>query len=128
MIAGLGVDLVDVDHFQGLIDKEDKETLKRMFSAAELASLRPGVHKGEQLAGWFSAKEAVLKALGVGLAPGISWTDIEVSTNPHGAPAVSLNGLPKTIADHLAVEKWLVSISHTETQATATVIALTASS
>ena len=124
VVSGLGVDLVEVNHFQRLLDRDDSTTLKGMFTEAELAALRPGVHRGEQLAGWFSAKEAVLKALGVGLAQGIALTDVEVGTNSLGAPTVTLTDRPMEIAKEAGIEKWLVSISHTESYATATAIAL----
>ena len=84
-IVGLGVDLVDVDHFRRLTERDDESALGRMFTKSELAARRSGVHQSEQLAGWFSAKEAVLKALGVGQSQGVAWTDIEVTTNSMGA-------------------------------------------
>ena len=125
-IVGLGVDLVEVDHFRRLTERDDESALGRMFTKSELAARRSGVHQSEQLAGWFSAKEAVLKALGVGQSQGVAWTDIEVTTNSMGAPSVSLSGRTKAIAEELGIEDWLISISHTATYATATAIGLSA--
>ncbi|HYR27544.1 MAG TPA: holo-ACP synthase, partial [Thermoanaerobaculia bacterium] len=73
-------------------------------------------------AGTFAAKEAVLKALGTGLIDGISWHDIEVRREASGAPAVSLSGRTAIVAAEQRVRMILVSISHTETVAMASVI------
>lgn len=124
LIVGLGVDLVDIERFSQIEESGDLATLFRMFTEAELDQIRPGVHKGEQLAGRFSAKEAVLKALGVGQSQGVAWTDVEVTTSSVGAPSVSLRGQARAIADELGISLWFVSISHTTTYATATAIGL----
>lgn len=125
-IVALGVDLVDVDRFRWIEERGDPGALARMFTGSEMARARLGVHRGEQLAGWFSAKEAVLKALGVGQSQGVAWTDVEVTTNSVGAPGVSLQGRAGAIADELGIDHWLVSISHTATYATATAIGVSA--
>ena len=124
LIVGLGVDLVNVERFRQIEESGDPATVSRMFTEAELAGIRPGVHRGEQLAGWFSAKEAVLKALGTGHSQGVAWTDVEVTTSAVGAPSVSLHGRAKAIADELGIDLWFVSISHTTTYATATAIGI----
>ena len=124
LIVGLGVDLVNVERFTRIEASGDPTALSRMFTEAELARIRPGVHRSEQLAGWFSAKEAVLKALGTGQSQGVAWTDVEVTASAVGAPGVSLQGRAGAIADELGISLWLVSISHTTTYATATAIGL----
>ncbi len=123
-IVGLGVDLVDIEHFKRLSESDDA-TLDRMFTQREVAALSSGVRRGEQLAGRFSAKEAVLKALGVGQSQGVAWTDIEITTSGVGAPSVTLSGRAEVIAKDRHVDEWLISISHTATCATATAIGLT---
>lgn len=123
-VVGLGVDLVDVGHFRRLKEEDNVAALERMFTKAELAALPSNTRAGERLAGWFSAKEAVLKALGVGQSQGVAWTDVEVATNSVGAPSVTLTGRAEEIARDRRVEYWLISISHTTAYATATAIGL----
>jgi len=125
-IAGQGVDLVEVDHFRRLRERGNTAALQRMFTKAELAAVPSNAREGERLAGWFSAKEAVLKALGTGQSQGVAWTDVEISTSTVGEPRVNLTGRAKTVALEHHIEDWLVSISHTTSYATATAIALSA--
>jgi holo-[acyl-carrier protein] synthase len=76
----------------------------------------------EHLAGRFAAKEAVLKVLGTGWRGGIAWTDVEILPEPSGQPVVNLTGECERIARKLGIARWLVSISHIETHATASAI------
>lgn len=123
-VVGLGVDLVEVDHFRRLKERDNVAALERMFTKAELAALPSNIRAGERLAGWFSAKEAVLKALGVGQSQGVAWTDVEVATNSVGAPSVTLTGRAEEVARDHRIEYWVISISHTTAYATATAIGL----
>ena len=67
-------------------------------------------------------KEAVLKVLGTGWRGGIAWTDIEILPEPSGQPRINLTGECSRIAGELGITRWLVSISHIETHATASAI------
>ena len=78
----------------------------------------------EHLAGRFAAKEAVLKVLGTGWRGAIAWTDIEILNETSGKPAVSLSGESQRIAATLAINRWMISISHIETHATASAIGI----
>lgn len=123
-VIGLGIDLVEVDHFARLKERGDTAALGRMFTETELAMLPSNAREGERLAGWFGAKEAVLKALGVGQSQGVAWTDVEITTNPVGAPKATLSGRALEVAKERQIEVWLISISHTAAYAAATAIGL----
>jgi holo-[acyl-carrier protein] synthase len=73
-------------------------------------------------AGKFAAKEALLKALGTGLAGGISWTDVEVLSGNAGAPSVELTGRAGQVARELGVTRIHLSISHSAASAVAVAI------
>ena len=77
----------------------------------------------ESLAARFAAKEAVMKALGVGLGD-FEFRDVEVLRADSGEPSLSLKGKARTIADARGVASWLLTLSHTDTTAMAVVIAL----
>jgi len=119
-MISLGIDLVDIERFELLLQNGD--FLERCFSPAELARYGE-TKKITYLAGRFAVKEAVVKALGTGLIDGMSLGDIEVGQLPSGAPEIRLAGLAATIAQGLGIRKWLVSISHTQIHATAVVMA-----
>ena len=74
----------------------------------------------ESLAGRFAAKEAVMKALGVG---GMPYRDIEIARLPSGKPEVRLTGRMQRRAEHLGVTAIHISISHSRDNAVAVAIA-----
>ncbi|MDP6438536.1 MAG: holo-ACP synthase, partial [Candidatus Brocadiia bacterium] len=84
---------------------------------------RTCAHPEQRFATRFAAKEAVLKALGIGWRRGVSFREIEVSTNEAGAPAVSLSGRALEVSRALGVERMHVSLSHDSTYAVAQVVA-----
>ncbi|MGZ9252734.1 MAG: holo-ACP synthase [Candidatus Deferrimicrobiaceae bacterium] len=64
MIAGIGVDIVDVARIQALLGRYGERFLHRVYTEAETAYAMSGANKAERLAGRFAVKEAVMKALG----------------------------------------------------------------
>lgn len=75
-------------------------------------------------AGRFAVKEAVFKALGTGWAGGIAWTDVEVGNRSGGRPTVCLQGQSRIVAEGLGIRLFHVSISHTDTSAIGSVVAV----
>jgi len=123
-ILGHGVDLVDLNKICLLAEDPDGDFVRDCFTETERNDAGDGVRKIERLAGRFAAKEAVLKALGVGWGKGIFWTDVEIHKLASGAPQIALRGRVSEIAKELGVSRWIISISHSETTAVASVIAI----
>ncbi len=123
-VVGHGADLVEVERIGAMLDEHGQRFLDRCFTPAEQAYKADSRRRVEHLAARFAAKEAVLKALGTGLTGGIAWTDIEVVNAPSGAPRIALRGAAADAAATLGATSWVVSLSHTETHALASVIAL----
>jgi len=122
-IVGHGLDIVEVGYYRRLReDPAGENILGRIFTHTELALAGSGPRCAEHLAGRFAAKEAVLKALGTGWTQGIAWTEVEIGALPIGAPIVTLSGRAAEIAKELNITSWLVSISHTDALAAASVI------
>jgi len=92
MIAGIGVDIVDIARIQALLDRHGERFLRRVYTDAETAYAMSGANKAERLAGRFAVKEAVLKALGTGKSQGILWRDIETLRGRLGRPEVRRPG------------------------------------
>ena len=69
-------------------------------------------------------KEAVLKAIGTGWINGISWKDVELVHDPSGSPSIRVFGTVARIANDKGISSFLVSLSHTMSQAMASVIAI----
>ena len=112
MIAGIGVDIVDISRIQSMLDRYGERFLNRVFTEAETAYAMSGMKKAERLAGRFAAKEAALKALGTGKSQGILWRDIETLRGRYGKPEVHLHGQAVKWAKLRGVERVFVSITH----------------
>jgi holo-[acyl-carrier protein] synthase len=83
-----------------------------------------GITRIQRLAGKFAVKEAIMKALGTGWGNGVSFTDIEVITLMSGEPTVRLHRKLALLEKTKAISEWLVSITHTDYLAMASVIGI----
>ncbi|MCA8954101.1 MAG: holo-ACP synthase [Planctomycetes bacterium] len=123
MIAGIGVDSVEIARIEALWQRGGERFLTRIFTPAEqrycLARHRPG----ESLAARFAAKEAVMKCLGLGWTEGLTFVEIEVERAPNGAVGVRLHGAAAGRAAALAIARVHVSLTHTAELATAFAVA-----
>lgn len=123
--VGLGVDLVEVARMEAILQRTPSFASK-VFSEDERAycdaKARPAMHYAAR----FAAKEAVVKALGLGFSSGISVRDVEVVRESEGRPTIKLTGQAQRIAAEMGVTDIPVSLSHTATGAIACAMALTA--
>lgn len=99
MILGIGTDLANIERIQGTLDRFGDRFRNRVFTETELAKARRRKDEAGTLAKRWAAKEACSKALGTGLAMGISWRDMAVSNMRSGQPVMHLTGWA---ADRLA--------------------------
>jgi holo-[acyl-carrier protein] synthase len=78
-----------------------------------------------QLAARFAAKEAVSKALGVGIQHpgGVGWREIAIVSGARGKPVVQLNGRAAQRAGDIGIQQFEISLSHTREHAIAMVVA-----
>ena len=124
-VIGHGIDLVETARIRAMIVEHGQRFLDRCFTPAEQAyAARSAKREIEHLAGRFAAKEAILKVLGTGWRGGIAWTDMEILNHDTGQPFVTLTGESARIAADLGITRWMISISHIETHATASAIGL----
>ncbi|MFI1332038.1 holo-ACP synthase [Streptomyces sp. NPDC020845] len=116
---GTGPPFVGVDLFRiGELDRlVHREWFRRLLYSAperrEAGTLAPG-RRREFLAGRFAAKEAVLKALGVGLLAGVPAWQIDIGRTEGGAPRVGLTGAAARRAADIGLDRIALSISHKE--------------
>jgi len=117
-LIGIGIDAVDVERFARALQRRPSMAA-RLFTDHEqqVGSGTAG------LAARFAAKEAVMKALGVGIGA-FQWTDVEVVRLASGQPALRVSGAAAALATEQGVGSWLVSLTHTSSLAEAVVAAL----
>lgn len=120
-IVGLGIDLARTPRFSRLAN-ERPAVLARLFTSGELAYAHAAKDPAQRLAARFAAKEAFLKALGLGLRDGLRWQDIEVVRDPLGKPSLTLHGRARQLLSERAIATVHLSYSHDGDYAVATVI------
>lgn len=120
-IRGIGVDLVDVDRLRRSLARTPS-LATRLFTPAERAYAERAADPTERFAVRFAAKEAVMKALGVGLGA-FDWHDVEVVHTTSGAPELRVTGRAAILGSEAGVTRWLVTLSHTDRTAEAVVVA-----
>lgn len=99
----LGVDVAGIERMARLLDRFPNAE-RRMFTDAERAHCRSFADPARHFAGTFAAKEAVVKAAGLGSIH--AWVRrIEITRSPEGSPAV-------TVAGHELGDDVTLSISH----------------
>jgi holo-[acyl-carrier protein] synthase len=117
MIVGVGTDVVEIERFRALGEKK-KDILDQIFSRNELARAPEGPAGETLYATLFAVKEALLKAIGCGLAIGSLWRDIEIS----GDWKLRLAGKLGVLAKEKSIAKIHVSQSHSDKSAVAFVL------
>ncbi len=114
-IKGLGIDVASIER----VEKLNEITIEKILTPAEIKYCEKSVKKYERIAGRFSAKEAILKALGTGWSEGIQWHDLEILPNEKGAPQVVLSGRALDVLGAVGGHNVMISISHDAGIATA---------
>jgi holo-[acyl-carrier protein] synthase len=121
-VIAVGVDLVDIERLRAVLARRPR-VADRLFRPAERQAVAGRADPLPGLAARFGAKEAVMKALGVGIGAA-RWRDVEVRTGPTGAPELVLHATAARLAAARGVTGWRCSLTHTSGLAAATVIAL----
>jgi len=122
-ILGHGIDLVECARIARVWENHGERFLNRVLTASEQARGRQYRNPLPYIAGRWAAKEAILKTVGTGWRGRIAWTDMEILPDALGRPIVTLTGETRRRADQLGIKRILLSITHTEHYAAASVVA-----
>ena len=109
LLFGLGVDVIEAARIRRLLERIPRAR-ERLFSSQERAYCERFSDPWPHYAARFAAKEAVGKALGIGII-GFVWRDVEVLSG--GKPVVALHGGVADVAGRLGVTRIELSLSHT---------------
>ena len=121
-IVGIGTDLVEVPRFAQALQRRPA-LADRLFSDAEKEYAYRFRDPTKTLAARFGAKEAVMKALGVGLWK-FAFRDVEVVRLRSGAPTLALYNKALELAHERGVTEWHLSLTHTDSMAMAVALAV----
>ena len=122
MIIGIGTDIVEVIRLQKAVERFSDRFIGRVFSENEIKYSQGKMNRFQHLAVRFGAKEALLKAMGIGLRDGILWHEIEIRNDKLGKPKIFCFGKCLEKLNELEVKHIHVSLTHTEKYGVATVI------
>lgn len=121
MIAGLGLDLAEVERIAAAWQRFGQRFLGRCFTPAEAALCLSRPRPAAALALRFAAKEAFAKAAGLGMR-GLAWREIEVVHDARGKPGLVLHGRALAWARQQGVEGMFLSLSDEGDYAAAVVV------
>ena len=105
-----GIDLLKVERIKKIYLIYKDKFLKKILTDLEIKQIKKNQMIYYKIAGKFSAKEAVVKAMGTGFSDGIKIKDIEILNHINGKPIINLYGkAKKKIRD---IESSSISISN----------------
>ena len=111
-LRGIGNDILEIERVKKAVKSQGKRFLARILTPKEQEYCHQFKDPYPHIAGRFSAKEAIVKALGLGFGKTAAWLDIEILNNERGKPEVFLSQRLKKKLNKPTV---LVSISHCKT-------------
>lgn len=118
-IIGIGTDIVQQSRIQALYERYGEKFVKRILSLEEQKVFYAINQSCGYLAKRFAGKEAVSKALGIGIGPQLSFREISITNLPSGQPVVELLGNAQQLAKHKNIQ---ISLSDEKEYALAFVI------
>lgn len=120
MIYGIGNDIIEIERIKKALLREG--FIRKICTENEIENLQKRGNREESYAGIFSAKEAIAKAIGLGVRS-YSLTDMEILNNDLGKPFVLISEkLDRIIRERFGTYSIELSISHSKEYATAVAI------
>lgn len=122
MVIGLGIDIVQNDRIENMIQRWGNKFLRKFFTDQEIDTLSKTKNKNQRFAANYAVKEAFVKALGTGFRSGTRFKCIEVKRDKLGKPYIdTIDGVKKIISER-GVNKIHTTISHEKEYSVAVVI------
>ena len=121
-VLGIGVDLVECARIQHSLDRFGQKFLHRVFTEGEIEYSMSMKFPARHLAARFAGKEAVAKAFGTGIGKAMGWRNIDIRKKPSGEPFLVFSGPAQELAKQRGVTSALITLSHTDHHAMASVV------
>ncbi|MCA1772532.1 MAG: holo-ACP synthase [Halomonas sp.] len=122
MIVGIGSDIARIERFERALKRHGPRFALRILGPDEHAVWLGKSQPVAFLAKRFAAKEAFVKALGLGLRRGLQWRDIQVLNDALGKPYFNLQGAAAEKASAAGVTAMHITLSDEEDYAIAFVV------
>ena len=124
-IFGIGTDIVNMKRMKKSLKLYNNKFKNKIFSKSEILYCEKKSDPLSFYAKRFAAKEALSKALGIGIRNGINFKNIEISNDAYGKPYIILKGAVNNyLKKKIKKNKYYIHLSLTDDKpwAQATVI------
>jgi len=122
MICGIGVDIAEIKRYDRMLRRYGERFTRRILTEREFERFLQRNRSSRFLASRFAAKEATAKALGCGIAGGVTFQSIEVTSDDNGKPGLVLHGEALARVQHLGVTRSMLTLSDERHYAVAMVV------
>lgn len=112
MIYGIGFDLVQVSRIEIALRRWGERFQNKVFTPGEIRYGRKKRNPARHFAARFAAKEAFVKALGIGIRRGLHWKDVEVQRGPLGRPILKIHGRAVELCQKEGIDGFFLSLTH----------------
>lgn len=110
-ILGVGTDIVSVERIRRALARHGERFARRILHPDEWQAFAGAADGAAFLAKRFAAKEAAVKAMGVGFRNGLALGDIRIHSDALGKPLLDFDGRAREIATELGVGDGFISLA-----------------
>ena len=121
-VVGIGTDIIEIQRLENMTENALERLALRILTPTEYSHYQNLKFNIPYLAKRWAGKEATAKALGTGIAAGVSFQHIEIKSLVSGQPQLVLSDEALSIATALKAETWHISLSDEKEYATAFVV------
>ncbi|MGJ3355366.1 holo-ACP synthase [Providencia sp. Je.9.19] len=121
-MISIGTDIIEINRVIVAIERSKDSLIKRLFRDYEISYIEDAYENPQRVAGLWAAKEAAVKAVGIGFRLGITFHDIEIRHDEYGCPYYKFNGVMLEIMNKKNIQTSSLSISHCRSYAVATAL------
>ena len=121
-VIGIGTDIVDITRLKKMSEKALEKLAQRVLTGQEYQHYQSLKFQLPYLAKRWAGKEAAVKALGTGIASGVSFQHVEITSLESGQPQLHFSDKALQIAQSLGAKRYHISLSDEAVYATAFVV------
>jgi len=111
MIAGIGVDIVEIARVERLANEFGDRFANRILTSDELVEFIRRKRPSAYLATRFAAKEAVAKAFGTGIGKEVGFQSLQIDNDRQGKPVLQFLGKTAELVKKRNINNSMISLS-----------------
>lgn len=110
-VLGIGTDIVDISRLEKMSDTVRAKLARRVLTDIEYEYYSQLKFPIPYLAKRWAGKEAAVKALGTGIAEGVSFQHLFITSLDSGQPVLNLTDRALELAQQMNANSWHISLS-----------------